>query len=850
VNPEEESPSLSRDCQAHCHPNRTLILFDQIGRTLSSTLDLDEVLSTLLDEVRSLLGVVACSVWLIDPETGGLVCRQATGPKNDLVRGWHLAPGEGLAGWCAHRGESLIVPDVHADDRYFSEVDQQTGLALRSILTVPLKVQEQVIGVLQAVDTTIDRFEAADLKLLEPVAASAAIAIENARLYTQAQEEIARRKQVEEALRESEERFRTMADTAPVMLWMSGTDALCMFFNKPWLDFRGRTMEEEVGNGWVEGVHPDDREHCVETYQNAFEAHLDFRMEYRLRRFDGEYRWVLDSGTPRFTPEGAFAGYIGSCLDITERKQAEDALERSEARYRAVVENQTDLICRFLPDTTLTFVNEAYCDYFGKTRQELLGTSFLELLPDEDQKTVKEHVVSLTENPGIVSYEHRAMLPDGTQAWQQWVDRAILDAQDRVVEFLSVGRDITERKLAEQKLRRRAEELDTLQATVLDITARHNLPTLLETIVRRAARLLRASGGGLYLCNPDRGKAQCVVSYNTHRDYTGTSLEYGDGAAGVVAQTKQPLIITDYQNWNGKASLFEDNQPFTAVLSAPMTWEGQVTGVLQVLHDEEGQTFTQSDMELLTLFANHAAIAVENARLYEELRTGRERLQALSQRLVDAQEIERRRIARELHDEIGQTLTVVKINLQTAQSLLEAPEHETQLAHSIDAVERTLQQVRDLSLNLRPSLLDDLGLMPALRWYIDQQTQQASFSTSFEADSLAERLPPELEIVCFRIVQEALTNIIRHAEAEHVDIKVQKSDDQLKILIRDDGVGFNVQRALNDASWGKSLGLMSMQERAAVVGGTVEIESEPGQGSEVSAYFTLPLDEKSTGSED
>jgi PAS domain S-box-containing protein len=135
--------------------------------------------------------------------------------------------------------------------------------------------------------------------------------------------DVTAQKQAQDALRESEARFRTMADTAPVMIWMSGTDKLCTFFNKGWLDFTGRSLEQQLGNGWTEGVHHEDLDACVEVYVNSFEARHPFTMEYRLLRWDGKYRWVLDSGGPRFAPDGTFLGYIGSCIDITERKQAE-----------------------------------------------------------------------------------------------------------------------------------------------------------------------------------------------------------------------------------------------------------------------------------------------------------------------------------------------------------------------------------------------------------------------------------------------------------------------------------------------------------------------------------------------
>lgn len=136
-------------------------------------------------------------------------------------------------------------------------------------------------------------------------------------------EALEERQQAGQALRESEEHFRTMANTAPLMVWRAGADALRDFFNKPWLEFRGRPLDQELGNGWIYGVHVDDLDGCRRTHGEAFDARQAFQMEYRLRRFDGEYRWVLDSGAPHFGPDGSFAGYIGSCLDITDRKQAE-----------------------------------------------------------------------------------------------------------------------------------------------------------------------------------------------------------------------------------------------------------------------------------------------------------------------------------------------------------------------------------------------------------------------------------------------------------------------------------------------------------------------------------------------
>lgn len=158
------------------------------------------------------------------------------------------------------------------------------------------------------------------------------------------------RKQAEEALRESEERFRLVANTAPVMIWMSTPDRLCNYFNQPWLDFTGRSLEAEIGNGWVERVHPEDLETCLETYSSAFDRRESFRMQYRLQRKDGAYRWVFDMGVPRFNPNGSFAGYIGSCIDITEQKLAQEALADLSGRLISAQEEERKRIAREIHD--------------------------------------------------------------------------------------------------------------------------------------------------------------------------------------------------------------------------------------------------------------------------------------------------------------------------------------------------------------------------------------------------------------------------------------------------------------------------------------------------------------------
>jgi PAS domain S-box-containing protein len=162
--------------------------------------------------------------------------------------------------------------------------------------------------------------------------------------------DITARKRAEMALREKEESFRVVANAAPVMIWISGVDKLCTFFNQGWLEFTGRSLESELGNGWAEGVHPEDLPGCLETYTRAFDRRESFSMEYRLRRQDGEYRWILDQGVPIFKADGSFAGYIGSGMDVTGRKLAEEALSRVSQRLIEAHEEERRRIARELHD--------------------------------------------------------------------------------------------------------------------------------------------------------------------------------------------------------------------------------------------------------------------------------------------------------------------------------------------------------------------------------------------------------------------------------------------------------------------------------------------------------------------
>lgn len=242
------------------------------------------------------------------------------------------------------------------------------------------------------------------------------------------------------------------------------------------------------------------------------------------------------------------------------------------------------------------------------------------------------------------------------------------------------------------------------------------------------------------------------------------------------------------------------------------------------------------------IYANGAIVGVQGtARDITERKQTQDTLRMFSRQLIEAQEDERRRISRDLHDQIGQTLTAVKMNLHTIQSLCTTPEATPRIKDNMDAVDEALRLVRDLSVDLRPPLLDDLGLATALCWYVDRYSQRVGVATEIKIDlpNQNERFSRELETACFRIAQEALTNVVRHARAKLVSLRLTRKETVLEMEVKDDGVGFDPAALRRRAPRAATLGLLGMQERAHAAGGEVEIRSAITRGTTI--RFTAPL---------
>ena len=280
--------------------------------------------------------------------------------------------------------------------------------------------------------------------------------------FTKIAHDITQRKQAEEAVKESEARFRLVADTAPVLIWMSGTNKLRNYFNKPWHDFTGRPIEQELRNGWAEGVHADDWRRCLNTYTESFDRRENLRMEYRLRRYDGAYRWVLDMGVPRFNPDRSFAGYIGIAIDVTERKIAEEGLRelnRALEEQTILLQSREELLNIFVQnvpagvamldrDMRYLQVSDRWCADYAIERSQILGRSHYEVFPDIPPRWKEMHQRGLAGE--TLRAEEDGWDRQGGTTWVRWEIRPWKTATGNVGGILIFAEDITRRKQMEE----------------------------------------------------------------------------------------------------------------------------------------------------------------------------------------------------------------------------------------------------------------------------------------------------------------------------------------------------------------------------------------------------------------
>ena len=349
--------------------------------------------------------------------------------------------------------------------------------------------------------------------------------------------------------------------------------------------------------------------------------------------------------------------------------------------------------------------------------------------------------------------------------------------------------------------------------------------------------------------DPERLFSSSVWHFDPGESYARLRRGVRQGQAPSPASLAVRVLKTRQALWLPLAageSEFEGSLETLGLLKAAYglpVWSGpDVVAVLEFFSAEDQQA-NLARLDMLTQICSLLGHVIVRSRTLGQLETARDRLRKLSAGLIESHELERRRIALELHDEIGQSLTVIKLHLEAIKAApADSARHKDHVEQCLDVADAAIQQVRVLTLELRPSKLDDLGLSAAIRWLLDQQARLGGLTPIFHEEYLPARLPANVETACYRITQEALNNLIRHARATRVWVYIALHDGELNLSVRDNGTGFDAQEVQQRRSSTGSLGLIGMEERAALVGGKLRITSTPGGGTKVHATIPIDLD--------
>jgi PAS domain S-box-containing protein len=602
--------------------------------------------------------------------------------------------------------------------------------------------------------------------------------------------DITERKRAEERIRE----LGAIVESSDDAIFGRTLDGLITSWNKGAEKIYGYAEDEVIGQPVSILVPVDRQDEAPEIHGRVAQGESISHYETVRRRKDGQEIHVSLTSSPFRNWEGRIVGASTIARDITEGKRIDEALRQSEKRFAAFMANMPafawikDVHGRYLyVNQMMEKVRQYSTGWCGKTDAEIWPSEIAAHYTANDQKVITSRKALQTVEPYSLEGEQRCVLVSKFP---------IFDETGAVAMVGGASVEITERVRTEEALRESEERFRELAENIDEV---------------------------FWMSDPK----------NTRIIYVSPAYER------IWGRSRDTLYAFP-KSWTEAIHPEDKGQVVERIANRDLQGSHDLTyriarpdGSIRRIRDRGFPVYDASGN--IVRIAGISEDVTESKEAEEALQQANAQLHVLSRRLFQVQEDERRHLARELHDQIGQALTAAKIDLQAAQRLEEHTATVQRLDDSIAILERLLQQVRQLSLELRPPLLDDLGLVPALRWYLDQQAQRAVLRVEFFADPALERVDAAIETACFRVAQEALTNVVRHARAQTVSVELHRTPEALHLVVRDDGIGFDVMTA----EQGASLGLLGMRERVALLAGEMDCKSAPGRGTEIHAFFPV-----------
>lgn len=744
---------------------------------------LTEVLETLVRTIELQALNALGSVMLLDADGQHLHFGAGPNLPHDLapaIEGMSIGPAAGACGTAAYTRELVIIEDFQTDPRSVDYRSLAAQLNLRACWSQPIfAASGQILGTFAMYYTEVRTPSASERSLIAESGHLAALAIETARNRS--------------ALLDSETRFRATFEQAAVGIAHVSPEGKFLRINQKFCDITGYPLDELLTITFQDITHPDDLDGDINQVKRVLAGAIDnYSMEKRYRQKNSALIWTYltvslvrkNDATPDY--------FIAVIEDIRERKQAEAALRQSEEHFRSIFEQAMDGILIADAHTQFLDVNTAVCQMLGYTRKELLKLTVKDIVFAEDLPRLEPAIANLKAQ-GQVRSEWQLRRSDGSMLLAEVSSKVLSDG--RLQGFI---RDITEFRKAQLSLQER------------------------EEILRLFVKHSPASIGML----------------DTHMRYVVASQrwlsDYGMQNQDIIGRSHYDVFPEIPSRWRAihqrclAGATERCDEDFFVRADGQTDWIKWEICPWRKADDSIGGIVIFSEM------------ITERIKASRKMAEDAKSLARLSRQLLAAQETERRHIARELHDEVGQLLTVVKLDLQTVLRQEQPENLNASVREGMDSIDRVISRVRDLSLDLRPSMLDDFGLVPALRWLVQRHAKHLKTHIDLDLPENPPRLPTEVETACFRIVQEAMTNALRHAQAQSIRVALRLHAESFEISIQDDGLGFDLNAASGTEQPGTGFGLLGMRERAELAGGKFQLIAAVDAGCKVSARFPLP----------
>jgi PAS domain S-box-containing protein len=659
--------------------------------------------------------------------------------------------------------------------------------------------------------------------------------------------EIVERLRAEEALRQSESNFRTLVAKSleGIQLYQGGRSvyanaAMTAILGYTEEEFKAMSMEEHIAL-----VHPLDQAIAVERARRRQAGQeVPASLEVRILTKAGATRWVQGfTNTIEYNGQPAI---LSTAIDITERKQVEEALRKSEQVLREAESLghtgswEQDLVTGEIFNT-----EENLHLFFGDDRSK--GVPFEDYAeavhPDDREFVMRRRAQLLEGGPGDIEY--RVVWPDGSVHVIFGRATVVRDESGKPIRAYGTNADITERKRTEEEKNRQAARAETLARIAARLNKQLDLDAVIQAVCEEAVNTFKVSQATMSLYDKKRDLLVYAGGVNIPPEYAASMEPITRSQFDDFLQEMGPImVVPDIQSLREVPNAeFSSQRDVRTVVTAAMFRDQELIGVLVVGVNGHIREFDQDELTLLKAISDQAAQAIANAQLFRQVQGARQRLEALSRRLLEVQEAERRALTSELHDRIGQNLTGLSINLQNMKALL-SPQSAKTLATKFDdaqaLLEDTTRQIRDIMAELHPPELEDYGLAVALETYAERAASRGDLELIADLPDLAPPpLPSDVRVAIFRAAQEAISNVLKHAHATRLEVSLEGQDGRIRLRVEDDGQGFEPDATSQKEA--QTWGLKIMRERIESIGGNVHIESRPGEGTKVTFDIRRPL---------